>query len=583
MKQPVCAPGTVIGEKYRIDKAVARGGCSIVYQGTHLGMKRPVALKLMYTEVEGISEAWTHRFEREAQLVSQLSHPHTITLFDYGFDRGFWYIAMEWVEGASLRNVIREGGEMEPERCVRLTLMILESLMEAHRKHILHRDMKPSNIMITTNVEGEEVVKVLDFGLAKIDVQHLEGEALKLTMDGEFVGTPRYAAPEQLRFRELTAATDIYGVGMVMWEMLMGKPAVPQVDYASCVQHHLGPDPWKMPLGFVLPELASIVECALEKEVEKRFGSGAKMKEALERWLLQEGATGGDVGSSSPGWRLSLESEVEDPLGDIFDEALDASLLPPVELVGGSAEMERRKTTFEDELIAEHEEASEREEGGAQSTVENPVENLTRPVPGPSVRVGGGHGGIIAAGGHQGGGKRRSRWAWGVGVVAMVGMAFGGFLWLEDRTATLAARRGQVKQENEAILEELRAKQDQVMSAQGSVPAPWELAGGGRGALRPFLVSVKTQGWERQGEVILTAGEGIVRTQVSLRKGGVSVEVTVYQCETQEQVEELGERQASDVVVRRSKTMLVGLRAMKGEVPEELVSHVEHTFGVRAP
>jgi serine/threonine protein kinase len=320
MKQPVYAPGTVIAGKYRIDQAIARGGCSIVYRGTHIDMQRSVALKIMTPDAAGDDEAWTQRFQREAKLASQLRHPNTITTYDHGHDSGLWYIIMEWVEGASLRNVVRDSGPIEPERTAHLTVQMLKSLEEAHRAKILHRDMKPSNIMLTHDVDGEEQVKVLDFGLAKADPSQMGGDLLKLTRDGDFVGTPRYASPEQLKGRPLTNASDIYGVGMVMWEMLTGQPAVPQVDYAVCVEHHLGPRPWTLPPGQHPPGLAMIVEKALKKNPDERYTSCREMRKALKGWLdMTVGHASFDLFEELD----NLESEFEqDMLADALSDAV---------------------------------------------------------------------------------------------------------------------------------------------------------------------------------------------------------------------------------------------------------------------
>lgn len=296
MKQPVYPPGTIIAGRYRVDKAIARGGCSIVYRGTHLEMGRSVALKLM-TSVDGQTDrAWVERFKREARLASQLHHPNTITIYDYGASSGVLFITMEWVEGDSLRNAIRAHGAMAPKRVAHLTTHLLMSLAEAHQLHILHRDLKPSNIMLTQDVNGLEMIKVLDFGLAKANPPgYTNPEALKLTKDGDFVGTPRYAAPEQLRGKELTKASDIYGVGMVMWEMLTGKPAVPDVDFGTCVLHHLGPNPWILPSELRCPPaLAKIVERALLKDSMLRYQSCEEMLAEL-RALLDEPSSSQEV------------------------------------------------------------------------------------------------------------------------------------------------------------------------------------------------------------------------------------------------------------------------------------------------
>ena len=345
MKQPVYSPGTIVAGRYRIDKAIARGGCSIVYRGTHIEMERTVALKIMSADGGALDRAWTQRFKREARLASQLRHPNTIIIYDYGHDQGLWFIAMEWVEGDSLRNVVRDGGPVEPLRAARFTVQMLKSLVEAHRQHILHRDLKPSNVMITRDLDGEEMVKVLDFGLAKADPSEWrDSHHLKLTREGDFVGTPRYASPEQLRGRELSRASDIYGVGMVMWEMLMGQPAVPGVEYAVCVEHHLSERPWQMPPGRVPPGLAMIVEKSLAKDDSARFPSCEAMLEPLMRWIHDDG---------NPIPRVEILEDDHDLFFGDDDEffGLEDSPLsgPPLELSGPSDPLDELSASESDE------------------------------------------------------------------------------------------------------------------------------------------------------------------------------------------------------------------------------------------
>jgi serine/threonine protein kinase len=287
MNQPLYSPGTIIAGKYKIERAIARGGCSIVYRGLHQEMGRQVALKLMAAEDGTDVGAWAERFRREARLASQLRHRNTITTFDYGAEGDLLYIAMEWVDGDSLRNVIKKEGAMEAMRVARLSAQMLRSLNEAHGLGILHRDLKPSNIMLTTDADGVEILKVLDFGLAKAQLDpQTQTQLLKLTQDGDFVGTPRYASPEQLKGRELTTASDIYGVGMVMWEMLTGKPAVPDIDFGTCVQYHLGSQPWALPPEIGCPVgLARVVEGALAKKAADRFQTCEAMLGVLDQWI----------------------------------------------------------------------------------------------------------------------------------------------------------------------------------------------------------------------------------------------------------------------------------------------------------
>jgi serine/threonine-protein kinase len=327
MKQPLYSPGTIIAGKYKIERAIARGGCSIVYRGLHQDMGRHVALKLMAAQDGTDMSAWVERFRREARLASQLRHRNTITTFDYGAEGELLYIAMEWVDGDSLRNVIKKEGAMEAMRVAKLSAQMLRSLSEAHGLGILHRDLKPSNIMLTTDAEGVEILKVLDFGLAKAQLDpQTQTQLMKLTQDGDFVGTPRYASPEQLKGRELTAASDIYGVGMVMWEMLTGQPAVPDIDFGTCVQYHLGPQPWELPAEIKCPRgLANIVECALAKKAEDRFQSCEDMLAALEAWIADPNgvaATSVDRAKSdaSPSPMYTLP-----PVHELFGEMSDLS------------------------------------------------------------------------------------------------------------------------------------------------------------------------------------------------------------------------------------------------------------------
>src|SRR5690554_5535277 len=220
--------GKVIGEKYRLDELIGRGGFSNVYGGLHTGMDRRVAVKIFDPSqpanrdpARAIRRA--ERFEREARLVSQLNHPNTVTIFDYGVaDEGMLYLVMEYIEGPTLKQAIVDGAPFDERRAVTTFLQILGSLEEAHHRNMLHRDLKPANIMLTRNFKGEEIVKVLDFGIARI-----VGESAPETgPNGRklFLGTPRYASLEQLRGLELSYATDVFAVGALLFETLVGQP-----------------------------------------------------------------------------------------------------------------------------------------------------------------------------------------------------------------------------------------------------------------------------------------------------------------------------------------------------------------------
>lgn len=248
-------------------------------------MNRPVAIKLLHpqhTEEDALPLA--ERFEREAKLISQLAHPNTITVFDYGQDRGELYLVMEFIDGPSLQQLIKAQGPLEPWRAARRALDILRSLEEAHHFGILHRDLKPANIMIAKDFKGQELAKVVDFGIAKLlDHDPADGE---LTQENAFVGTPRYSPPEQILGHELGPSADLYGVGMILWEMLVGSPAVSTNKAKECLRAHLSRQPWVMPASAQVPKhLSAIVEGALIKDPSKRYQRAQQMISDLERWL----------------------------------------------------------------------------------------------------------------------------------------------------------------------------------------------------------------------------------------------------------------------------------------------------------
>lgn len=313
----------MIADKYRVDKMIARGGFSAVYRGTQMGMGRPVAIKILDLGDE-IEATWMERFGREARLVSQLRHPNTITIFDFGkHEDDFLYIVMEYINGRSLSRQIKKHGALDPHDVAFIAGEILKSLDEAHAGGILHRDLKPSNIMIARDHNGIRVVKVLDFGVAKI-LEPSEVD-IQLTAQGAFVGTPRYASPEQLRREEATVASDIYGVGMVMWEALVGDPPVPSTDFSSCVEYHLGPQPWQLPDSVDCPPgLAHILYTALQKDASERYPNCRQMLSDLETWYE--------------------ETEVPGPLQDVFDAISEVEeVSAPIEFIG--------ETSFDSDVI----------------------------------------------------------------------------------------------------------------------------------------------------------------------------------------------------------------------------------------
>jgi serine/threonine-protein kinase len=215
--------GKTIDGRFTVKDLLGRGGMGAVYRAHQHSMDRDVALKVLRRDAAQNEEA-VKRFFREARAVSKLASPNTITVHDFGqTEDGLLYIAMEMLRGRSLSQVIRElNGPMEPAKAVRITQQILESLAEAHQMGIIHRDLKPDNIFVLEGTGRNEFVKVLDFGIAKL--QGADGSGSHLTGTGMTFGTPTYMSPEQAQAKELDGRTDLYSLGVILFEMLAGKP-----------------------------------------------------------------------------------------------------------------------------------------------------------------------------------------------------------------------------------------------------------------------------------------------------------------------------------------------------------------------
>lgn len=216
--------GAVIRDTWRLDRPIGRGGMGAVYAARQLSMDREVAVKVLLPPA--LADAATRgrsikRFHQEARTMSKLRHPHTVRVFDFGEDaRGFLYLVMELCHGRSLDKVLSSERTLRPSRVAHIGRQVCRSLAEAHAAGIIHRDLKPSNIFLDL-VHGEaDYVKVGDFGIAKL----YGGDGTELTAPGAALGTPRYMAPEQVAATELSPATDIYGLGGILYHLLGGKP-----------------------------------------------------------------------------------------------------------------------------------------------------------------------------------------------------------------------------------------------------------------------------------------------------------------------------------------------------------------------
>jgi serine/threonine protein kinase len=267
-------PGTTLAGKYRIIEVLGRGGMGIVYKAEDTRLKRSVALKFLPPELIQDEEARV-RFVLEAQTAAGLSHPNICTIHEINEEDGESFIAMEYVDGESLKARI-EKGPLEPDEAVNITLQVAEGLEEAHKKGIIHRDIKSANIMITEKGQA----KVMDFGLAKV-----KGATL-LTREGTTLGTVAYMSPEQARGEEVDHRSDLWSLGVVMYQMLSGQLPFRGERESSLLYSvvHEEPRPLKEAKRDLPPELQQIVNRSLRKKLEARYSSAAEMLKDLRKY-----------------------------------------------------------------------------------------------------------------------------------------------------------------------------------------------------------------------------------------------------------------------------------------------------------
>jgi serine/threonine protein kinase len=274
--------GRVIDDRYRVLEIVGRGGMGVVYKVEHLRMGKIAAMKVLHPEYSREAEV-VERFRREAEAVSQLTHPNTVQVFDFGTATGALYLIMEYVRGRDLNTLIQRDGPMPFERAAPMLAQICAALAEAHALGIVHRDLKPENILVTRTHRGRDFVKILDFGLAKLS-EH--DDRPEVTDRGTIIGTPYYMSPEQIRGEAVDARSDVYALGSMTYRLLTGTYAFAAGTPMGVLTKHLT-DPLQPPSQRV-PELGissrldAIVARAMAKARDARYPTIGAMLDDIE-------------------------------------------------------------------------------------------------------------------------------------------------------------------------------------------------------------------------------------------------------------------------------------------------------------
>ncbi len=273
--------GLLLGKRYRLIRLVGEGAMGWVYEAEQVVLQRRVAVKLMKLSLEA-DDARVTRFEREARAASRLHHPHIVSVLDFGRARcGLLYLVAEFVRGATLGRLIARGGQLPIARVVSLFHQLLSAVEEAHAQHVIHRDLKPDNVVVESLSSGEDYIKVLDFGVALLT----DDPGAKVTQAGWLVGTPAYMAPEQIAGEACTARSDIYSLGCVLYEMLVGALPFEHDSAMALMVRKLNTEP--PALRAVAPErgfpaeLEQLLAKALARRPEDRFGSVQELRHAL--------------------------------------------------------------------------------------------------------------------------------------------------------------------------------------------------------------------------------------------------------------------------------------------------------------
>ncbi len=280
--------------RYRLKRRIATGGMGDVWVAYHSGLKRDVAVKILRPEEQARSASALARFEREVHATAELAHPNTVRVFDYGAtEDGLWYYVMELLEGETLATHVERCGPLPPARAVHIVGQAARAIAEAHERGIVHRDIKPDNLFLTSLGGEHDFVKVIDFGIAKVDRVDVT-----MTGSGLVMGTPEYMSPEVAKGEPADARSDVYALGEVLYFLMCGKPPF-QAESIGAVMFAQVHEPARPPsrvLGRQLPcDVEGVVMRALQKAPAARYATAAELAMALSQCTLAGKWTFGDA------------------------------------------------------------------------------------------------------------------------------------------------------------------------------------------------------------------------------------------------------------------------------------------------
>lgn len=278
--------GQVLKESYRIEEKIGEGGMAAVFRGVQINLQRNVAIKVLMPGLQSTPSV-IQRFFREARLLSQLSHPNIVGIIDFGHtEDGLVYMVMEYLIGATLDEVVSPVEGLEAARIVHFMRQICTGVASAHRRKLVHRDLKPDNVFVTPST-GEETVKILDFGIAR--ALEAEGQP-RLTQKGMLMGTPGFLAPEQIQSLDADARSDIYALGGILFYMVAGRRPfsgdTPHAIFAQQVHHP--PEIVGDEFGDLQP-LGDVVLKAMQIDPDERYQSATELADAVEATAIASG------------------------------------------------------------------------------------------------------------------------------------------------------------------------------------------------------------------------------------------------------------------------------------------------------